>query len=569
MKFPAFVTRERAAFTIVLLVNLVLVSPALMPAYADINPDDEAKYIQSGWLLLKGNIRDLAWGPLVAFVYAPVHLVVGNSPDWFMLEAWAGRFILFIFLWLSIFSLAHQFKDDLPPPILAGVLFVTTPFFLIVANQSDALFVSLSVLALAKLIAYYRRRRLKDVWMASIFVGLGILARVESILLIGTLAVVSIVIGRRSQPVFKILIAAVLPALGILALFFIASLITVGNFNLGVGSKAYDSFEMNQPLPGADTEQIREETRRLFGTRQENNGSVIRAILRNPPAFAMRILVNAKNMPGIYLKFFGKTQGPILALFSAWGLYALIKKRAVPLLGILLAWSLQAVISLGFLAQHFIPQTCYLPLVLGAIGLANAFDRNLSRVERAILPLASVLLFIYSLAGAKPAFLLGSLLLSAVFGLAWLLWPHLPSGGLSGQIPLLLLLAAGLILRDRYPFPNYPVLGQSMEERAVHYMEQALPPLSKVLGPNPLPALAARMDDSGIGDLPEKLGSPQDLSMWLNQQGVRAVYLDSRYDKQADLPRLLEFRPRKLFRCRLHFGEWGRESVSGKEKLEQ
>jgi len=39
--------------------------------------NDEAKYVESGWLLLKGEVRSLAWGPLVALCYAPAHLFVG------------------------------------------------------------------------------------------------------------------------------------------------------------------------------------------------------------------------------------------------------------------------------------------------------------------------------------------------------------------------------------------------------------------------------------------------------------------------------------------------------------
>ena len=64
-----------------------------------VNPDDEAKYVESGWRLLSGDIRDLAWGPVIALVYAPIHLIVGSSPDWFLLETWIGTNIpVFIFM---------------------------------------------------------------------------------------------------------------------------------------------------------------------------------------------------------------------------------------------------------------------------------------------------------------------------------------------------------------------------------------------------------------------------------------------------------------------------------------
>ena len=105
---------------------------------------------------------------------------------------------------------------------------------------------------------------------------------------------------------------------------------------------------MNQSiLTEGNTEQARQEARRLFGTEEENNSSVLRAILRNPGAFGLRIWANAKGIPWSYFYFFGKTQGFVLLFFSAWGVYTLIRKRAYLLLLILFLWPLHAVHPLG------------------------------------------------------------------------------------------------------------------------------------------------------------------------------------------------------------------------------
>ena len=68
---------ELLAILVIFFINLLLVSPKFMPGFSEINPFDEAKYVESGRLLRKGEIRSLAWGPLVALFYAPVHLLVG------------------------------------------------------------------------------------------------------------------------------------------------------------------------------------------------------------------------------------------------------------------------------------------------------------------------------------------------------------------------------------------------------------------------------------------------------------------------------------------------------------
>ena len=156
-----YVFQHRPAFIFLLVfsVNFLLVSPALMPEFSAINPNDEAKYVDSGWRLLKGEVRDLAWGPLVALLYAPTHLLVGSSTNWFMIETWVGRFILFAFLWWSVFYLALQVKEFLSPYIMLGVLFLAAPFLSVVVNQSDAVFVGFSALALAQLIRFYQHRK--------------------------------------------------------------------------------------------------------------------------------------------------------------------------------------------------------------------------------------------------------------------------------------------------------------------------------------------------------------------------------------------------------------------------
>jgi hypothetical protein len=526
---------------IVLCVNGLLVSSRLMPGFADINPFDEAKYVESGWLLLKGEIRSLAWGPLVALFYAPAHLVVGNSPDWFMIEAWVGRFLLFIGLWLSLVYLAYQLKAAAPPFITVGLLLVTIPLFPIIENQSDAVFVSLSVLSLANLVAYARQHRLRNVGYASIFVGLGVMARVETMVLIGSLAVLAFVLGWRRQPALKILAVSILPALALLACLLMVNLVNSGDLNLGVGNKSYESFEMNQSiLTGGNVEKARQDAQKLFGTQEQNQGSVLRAIIRNPGAFWLRIVANAKGVPWSYFYFFGKTQGFVLLWFSAWGLYALIRKRAYTLIMVLLIWPLHAAIPLGFLAKHVIPQTYYLPMLLCAIGIAAAFSQEARSFERGILFAGSMLVAAYSWIDHKPAFLFGMILVIAILAIAWLLRKAGQASGNAGLIPVLLILCAGLILRGPYTFLGYSPLGKSGEELAVHSMQQNLPLRTKVLAPFPLPAVAAKMVDVTMSSVPRDIKTAGDLWQWFNDKNIGAAYVDDHYPVSPSIAVMLE-----------------------------
>jgi len=536
-----FVYHSAIIFLLVFIINFLLVSPSLMPRFTEINPDDQAKYVESGWRLLRGDIRDLAWGPMVSLIYAPLHLIVGDSLDWFLLETWLGGFLLYSFLWWTTFYLAYQFKAYLSPYIMLGVLFVSTPLFSVLRNQSDAVFLGFSALALAQLIKFYQDRKLKDLGIASLMVGLGILARVETIILVATLAIIGIIIGRIKYPLYKILLSSLLPALCVLGIFFFSSLILVGDLNLGLAYKSYDSFEMNQAiLTGGDIELARQETRRLFGIQEENQGSVLRAILRNPSAFTLRILANAKTIPESYFDFFGKKMGALLLFFAAWGMYGFYRKKAIIPLLILLLWPLHAFVYLGFLSLHIIPQVSYLPLLLGAVGIAGIFSPDFPPRQQGIVLLSSILILILSWITEKPAFFFGFLLLVFVLLLFRLFRLGLEQNHPAMLVPLLLLLAAGLVLRDPFPFPNYPVLGTTADEQAVYYLEEFLPSQTTILAPSPLPALAAKLSYLTMDDIPEEITSLQDFSNWLKQQDVRAILLDSNHRVRNDIYDLME-----------------------------
>lgn len=533
-------TREFLLILLILSVNILLISPTLMPEFYAINPHDEAKYIESGWYLLHGQVRDLAWAPLVALLYAPIHLIVGTSPDWFLLEAWIGRFVLSLAISLSLLYLARQTRPLTTPLVVAGILFSSTFLFPILENQSDALFIVFSVLALAKSLKFNRDRRLKDVVLGSLFVGLAVLCRVEGILLAGIMLILALGFGRRQIKFIKLAAAALLPTLAVVAIYALMSLALMGRIEWGIGGKSYDSFEWNQAvLTGGDLEKAYSESRRLFGTYEENGGSVLRAILRNPPAFAARIWANAKNLPDHYLTIFGKTRGFALAFFAAIGIYALVRRRAWSVLLALFLWALPPAVSLGFLTRHLIPQDSFLPVILGAIGISWIFSADPRSWERWATFSLAVLLAIYSLLDAKPGFLLPSILISAVFAATWLIWPDPKTSQNLSLAPLLMLFAAGVILFGQYAFPNYPSLGQSETEQAIHYIQEVAPPFSDILTPNQIIGIASRTNGLEVGAVPSNLTSPEQLHQWMVKNKISVAYIEDRYQIRQDVSDLL------------------------------
>lgn len=525
---------------VVLLFQLLMVAPSLMPTFPYINPFDEAKYIISGKQLINLQIRDLAWGPLVGVFYAPLHLLLGRMNDWFMLEAWAGRFMLFALLWASSLSLALEVKRQSHALVFVGVLFVSVPFFFAVANPSDALVASFSALTLGRLLAYSRSGESKQLIYGSIFLGLALLSRAEAMAFVPLFLLIAYAFGRRHQASARTTLFSLLPALGIVALQLALFSLTTGQFRTGFGAKSYDAFEDNQYIVrGVSTGQGIQEARRLFGTPAENHNSVIRAAVRNPSAFAARLIAGLRETQRYFLDAFQKKLGPVTLIFAAYGVLSLLLSRQFLFASAIGLWSIEPFSALLFGPRHVVPQLSCTILVLAGIGIIRVCEAN-SRLERALSYLPWVALALLGWLGAKLALTVGGLVIIVAITLGELHRARKGTSKLNYGGPLLLLLAAGLILRTPYPFPNFPQLGQTPEEQAIHFLEDHLPPKSLVMSPFPGPALAARMNEVGPGDVPADDRAPASFLLWLKKKGVTAIYQDQRFPESDQVSSLID-----------------------------
>lgn len=529
--------------------NLILVAPDLMPAFAEINPYDEAKYIESGSRLLDLQVREQAWGPLVAVPYSLLHLLFGSSPSWFVMEAWGGRFLLFIGLWISTLYLSVKIGTRSLLLTATGVLFVTYYFIRIVPNQSDALFVILSALTLAKLISFHMRHRLKDIWQGSIFVALAALTRTEAILLVPLYIALILVLGSNQRPLHRLALKGIIPSLVILGAFALVSRVSGDSLGFSIGSKAYESFEWNQSvLTNGNVEAGRREAQRLFGTAEENQGSIIRAISRNPMAFVQRIVANAKTLPDHYFDAFGKRLGPMILLFAGIGSLVLIRTGSLALFGIITIWAIQPFVALGFLSAHIVPQIGYIFLILAAVGICDTFGFNRLNIPKWGLIILAILISIYALLDRKPALLPGSLLLASVVVISWIAEQSIRKRHMTMAISSMLALAAVLILRGPFAFPNFPMLGASSGEAAIYTLQRKFPAGSRVLAQFPGPVIAARME---LIKLPDSRMQSDEIVQWLSAQDVRAIYIDTRFPVDPSLQAVLSDQEHSYLKAKL------------------
>ncbi len=122
------------------LTTLLLIHPAFFLALGDINPYDEAAYINSGRMLLNGNFPSYADNPLVDVFYALTYLPFSGSPYWLVQSASLGRLLLFSLLWVSLYLVGRRLSDRTALLIPLGIFLVSPLAVEMLRFPSDPLF---------------------------------------------------------------------------------------------------------------------------------------------------------------------------------------------------------------------------------------------------------------------------------------------------------------------------------------------------------------------------------------------------------------------------------------------
>ncbi len=507
------------AFALAVLLSL----PSIAPSLAGINPFDEAKYIDSGRSLVVGQPRDLAWGPLLSAVYAPIYLAVQGSPHWFVLSAAIGRLFLFGLLWLSVFRLGTAFRSWTSPLVLAGMMFVSVVPAALLANSSDALLAALGALALGELAFFARGGSSAHLTRGSLWVGLATLTRLDGIAMFAIFAVLALVLARGRNLGWRALIRLAAPFAVIVAGYTVAHAMINGRFEVSIAERSYTAFEQGQwTVTGSDWDTAVLESRRLFGEPDQNQRSILRAALRNPAAFADRVRANLRLAPELALQAYDKRHAPVLALLALVGIARLIRGRDRPALGILLLWPAYLVtycvtfFRFGYLLSAFYPL-----FVLGAIGLTRAAATIPSVKGRAVWSGALAAAVLVSILSTKPAF---AIALTVALVCLWLYW--IAAGKRRDLAPagLALFLAGAIVLRDGFAYGGVPHFGETPQERAVAFLVDRFPTGSRIAAPTPLVPLAARMTVVEVDLDRQAIGA--DLVDWMEDQAIAALVID-------------------------------------------
>ncbi len=370
------------------LTTLFLVFPIFFLALGDINPFDEAAYINSGRMLLSGNFPSYADNPLVDVFYALTYLPFSRSPYWLVQSASLGRLLLFTLLWLSMYLVARRLTDHMEPLIPLGIFLVTPLVVEMLRFPSDPLFAGFAGLAFWKLLSFREAQDSRQLLWASGFLGLAALARNDGLVLFPIFLVLVVIFSWGQPKWWKSLLAGLAPFIVLVGGYVLLQGAVTGETGLGTLKRTYLNFEAGQESIYAGTGALnpvveaRLEARRIFGTAEENNNSVFQAIRRNPGVYLQRVRAVTLGLPRRLLDAYGLRFAALLFLLAGRGVLALIRRRDFALLAAFLLWPVH--LATGFLITIFrlghLQFPYYIVFGLAAIGLtallANLADRR-------------------------------------------------------------------------------------------------------------------------------------------------------------------------------------------------
>jgi hypothetical protein len=413
-----------------------------------------------------------------------------------------------------------------------GIFLVTPLAIESLRFPSDPLFASLAGFSLWQLLLYINSAERKHLLFSSMFMAFAAFARNDGLVLFLILSCLVIFINLRKKGFWHSLVAILLPFGILVGGYLLVYGIVTGDYSLGTMKRTYDNFESGQQVVFSDSGEFnpviesRLEASRLFGTAEENEFSVFKAIQRNPEEYIRRLRAVTKSLPDLLLHAYGIRFAFLLFILAGRGILDLIKRREFTLLIVLCLWPIHLIS--GFLITLFrtghLQFPFYVVFALASIGLFSILSNLRSRVEVGWITVLMLGLSVYGLVDNKLAIFYGA----AVFIVAiWIIYlfqkhDHVPKG-----VSFLILLAAGIVLRGNFPSPKIRDLGSDPKEQAILFMVDNFSTNTTFAAGSPGVIWAAKMGYAGLAswDVPKDKTSPEFID-WMADQGIDAIYVD-------------------------------------------
>ena len=529
------ITKEPAFY--IYLISAVIYLPWFLPNLRDIGPYDETYYLISGRNLLQGQLPDLAGGPLLSFFYLLTYLPFINSPFWLIHANSLGRFILFSVVFLGAYHVAKSLKDHFQPVILYGFLFLTPLLTYNFEYPADLLFAGLSALAFAQAVNYLNTRSIKHLWWASFWLGLGMLTRGDALIIVLALAAFILIIQNKHISKWRLLMAVLIPFLTLSTGYVLMRGMITSDYQTGMNYRSYTAFEQGQEMDlhedvgrfAAPTESYYV-VRELFGTPEENQYSVFRAISRNPQAYLRRLINVTRSLPGLFLTAYYRRYAIFLGMLALRGLIELIGRKKYELVAVHLIWvlPLSAGIARTLVRVGYFRLFYFVVFSLAIIGVKALMDSLGRSYEGLVWAGLMGLVMLLALSQGDTAIQFGMLIFLCWLLLAYLLSIRNPTYPHWQQLALLLLFAGGLTLRGVFLIYQPRVLGEEPFEQASLVLREVTEPGDYVLTCTPSVVFMADRQVANFcsPNIPDFESSDAFIE-WMVVQDFYAIFLDN------------------------------------------
>lgn len=519
---------------IIYFVNVALLFAYFLPNLSDLNLWDEAAYINSGRLLMEGEVKQFASSPLPSLMYGIFYLFVQKSPFWLLIADALGRIAIFTVFFSGAYLVARELKRLFNPLIMLGLL-TTMPLVVEMYNfPSDPLFAALSAFTFWQVMRFYNTKQVKYLWFASLFLGLAACARNDGLVLLPILVLAALVLSLRDKYWWRIVLACTIPFTLIVGGYIMFAGLITGDFNPGITERTYANFEAGHEAiyndPGRTNPTIESylEARRVFGTPEENDYSVFKAISRNPDVYLQRVKAIFRSFPNTLNEAYGIKFTVVLLLLATRGVWELIKRKEYKLIIVMGFWVTP--LAMGFINTIIRPGYLRFPYfilyALACVGLHALVINLSSRGEIMGWLLVTFLLLITTLVTWKTAIFYGVFIFLIAILVVWYLNRLYKTFDKLAPLMLMVFFCAGLILHGNYPGPKKWQLGFNGDEAASQYMWESLPGDSVVLAGSPAAVWMSRLSFGGLNstDLPT-FESDADFGQWVCQN-FDDIYID-------------------------------------------
>ncbi|GEM_PF-4791160 len=375
----------------------------VFPNLQNIEAWDQCSYMKGASLLASGVVPLYANNPGLCALYAPFFpLAISiNASIWLPLIIGFGNQFLFVLFLVGLFALGHKVGSNIVYSL--GIMAGWPVYIKLLYNASDFAFSVISLFVFILLLTIWAKRSLPAIASFSFLLGYSCFVRTDGLVLVFTMLSVLIcreILKSGRQPKRKILtfvLTLTIPIILVFGSYMMWFYRTPKNEDNNLKKRSYLAFEQGHYFsigkPEFNMIDAQLQTRKVFGSPEDNDQSVIKAYLHHPSAGITRIFRNLVQFPATFLRAID-FNGCSLVLFPflVMGFMSIYHQRKWDVLLPVLTFPLYLLIYLlFFFREGYLLHISFVYFVLLGFGIRAYIEKSLPQWTHLLATTSSVL----------------------------------------------------------------------------------------------------------------------------------------------------------------------------------